>query len=124
MAGALKAARAGKLMMWFLGFTAAGVDSDSFLALAASSSIGTNNFARFRNEQYDKLYDRQRQLPDGKERERGDRADEAHLGCLHAYKVHGHQFVNDLSQPWLIGYAASLRTRLLQVSGYRRHVGG
>jgi ABC-type transport system substrate-binding protein len=100
----LKAARAGKLMIWLLGYTAAGADSDSFLGLAASKNIGTSNFARFRNASYDRLYDRQRQLPDGAERDAVIREMKRIWVVYMPYKVHGHRFVNDLSQPRLIGY--------------------
>jgi ABC-type transport system substrate-binding protein len=100
----LKAARSGKLMIWLLGFTAAGADSDSFLGLGASQYIGTQNFARFRNAAYDKLYGQQRQLPDGPERDAVIREMKRIWVAYMPYKVHGHRFVNDLSQPWLIGY--------------------
>jgi ABC-type transport system substrate-binding protein len=91
-------------MIWLLGYTAAGADSDSFLGLAASKNIGTSNFARFRNAAYDKLYDRQRQLPDGAERDAVINEMKRIWVVYMPYKVHGHRFVNDLSQPRLIGY--------------------
>jgi ABC-type transport system substrate-binding protein len=100
----LKAARAGKLMVWLLGYTAASPDSDAFLALGYSKNIGTSNYARFRNPAYDALYDRQRQLPDGPERDAVIRQMKRIWVAYMPYKIHGHRFVNDLSQPWLIGY--------------------
>ncbi|HTT11991.1 MAG TPA: ABC transporter substrate-binding protein [Burkholderiaceae bacterium] len=100
----LKAARAGRLMMWFLGSTAAGSDSDAFLALAATSGIGASNFARFSNATYDRLYERQRHLPDGPERDGVIFEMKRLFTAYMPYKVHGHRFANDLSQPWLIGY--------------------
>jgi len=100
----LKAARAGKLMMWVLGYTASGSDSDSFLGLAASSNIGTSNFARFHNAAYDKLFDQQRQLPDGKERDAVIDEMKRIWVAYMPYKIHGHRFVNDLSHPRVIGY--------------------
>jgi ABC-type transport system substrate-binding protein len=100
----LKQARAGKLMMWVLGYTAAGADADSFLGLAVSKNIGTANFAHFRNAEYDRLYDRQRQLPDGPERDGVIEEMKRIWVAYMPYKVHGHRYVNDLSQPWVIGY--------------------
>jgi len=100
----LKAARSGKLMLWQLGWTAAGADSDSFLAAAVSTSIGASNFSRFRNAAYDKLYERQRQLPDGDERDAVITEMKRLWVAYMPYKVHGHRFVNDLTQPWLVGY--------------------
>jgi len=100
----LKAARVGKLMMWALGNTATSADPDDFLAFGASQHIGGSNFARFRNKEYDQLYERQRQLPDGPEREAVIYEMKRLFVAYMPYKVHGHRYANDLSQPWLIGY--------------------
>jgi ABC-type transport system substrate-binding protein len=100
----LKAARAGRLMVWMLGNTAAGADSDAFLALAASQNIGSTNFARFRNPEYDRLYERQRQLADGPERDAVIYELKRLWLAYMPYKVHGHRYANDLSHPWLVGY--------------------
>jgi ABC-type transport system substrate-binding protein len=100
----LKGGRAGKLMMWALGNTAASSDADAFLAFGDSRSIGSSNFARFRNQEYDRLYDRQRQLPDGPERDGVIYEMKRLFVAYMPYKIHGHRYVNDLSHPWLIGY--------------------
>lgn len=100
----LKAARAGKLMLWSLGYTATTPDPDDFLGLAASDKIGSWNFAYFRLAQYDRLYQRQRQLPNGAERDAVIFEMKRLFVAYMPYKVHGHRFVNDLSQPRLIGY--------------------
>jgi len=100
----LKAARAGKLMMWSLGYSATTPDPDDFLGLGAAQNIGASNYARFRLPQYDSLYDRQRQLADGPERDRAIFEMKRLFVAYMPYKVHGHRFVNDLSQPRLIGY--------------------
>ncbi len=100
----LKQARVGKLMIWLLGYTATSSDSDAFLGLGWSKNIGSSNFARFRNARYDQLYDRQRQLPDGPERNAViDEMKRIWIAYM-PYKVHGHRYVNDLSHPWVIGY--------------------
>ena len=99
-----KQARAGKLMIWALGWSAAGSDPDSFLALGLSRNIGGSNLARFNRTEYDQLYDRQRQLPDGPEREAVIHQMKRIFVAWMPYKVHGHRFVNDVSHPWLIGY--------------------
>ena len=100
----LKAARVGKLMMWALGNTASSSDSDDFLAFGSSQHIGGSNFAHFRNKEYDQLYDRQRQLPDGPEREALIYEMKRLFAAYMPYKVHGHRYANDVWQPWLIGY--------------------
>jgi ABC-type transport system substrate-binding protein len=100
----LKAARAGKLMIWLLGNTASAPDSDDFLRMGVSRDIGAYNFARFRNTRYDELYERQRQLADGPERDAAIFEMKRIQVAYMPYKVHGHRFVNDLSHPRLIGY--------------------
>ncbi len=99
-----KNARAGKLMIWLLGWTAGSADPDSFLALGLSRNIGGSNYARFKHAEYDRLYDRQRQLPDGPERAAVIFEMKRIFVTYMPYKIHGHRFVNDVMHPWLIGY--------------------
>lgn len=100
----LKAARAGKLMMWGLGESASTPDGGSFLELAYGPQKGEGNLARFENVEYDKLIRQQLTLPDGPER----------LAIMHKlvkfmvaympYKFSTHRIRTDVMQPWLIGY--------------------
>jgi ABC-type transport system substrate-binding protein len=100
----LKAARSGKVMLWLLGNSATSPDSDSFLEFGSSRSIGSSNLARFKLPAYDRLYDQQRQLPDGPERDAVIYEMKRLMVAYLPYKFHGHRFVNDVSHPWLIGY--------------------
>ena len=100
----MKNARVGKLPVWSLGWSATVVDSDSFLALGWSKGFGSTNFARFVNAAYDDLYDMQRQMPDGPERNAVIREMKRLMIVYMPYKLHGHRYVNDVTQPWLIGY--------------------
>ena len=100
----MKSARAGKLMIWLLGWSATGSDPDSFLALGNSRDIGATNIARFKLEEYDRLYDQQRQMPDGPERNAVIHEMKRWFLTYMPYKIHGHRFVNDVMHPWLIGY--------------------
>lgn len=100
----LKNARAGKLMIWTLGNTASSPDADAFLAFGWSKNIGSSNFARFIRPEYDRLYDQQRQMPDGPERDAVIRDMKRMFVAWTPYKIHGHRFSNDVSHPWLIGY--------------------
>ncbi len=100
----MKNARAGKLTMWSLGWSATGSDADSFLALGWSKGFGSTNFARFVNAEYDALYDRQRVMPDGPERDAVIREMKRLFVVYMPYKLHGHRYINDVTQPWLIGY--------------------
>ena len=59
----LKAATAGKLQMWGLGWSAAIDDGDTFLALGSSKSAGKANKPRFNLPAFEQLYDKQRPCP-------------------------------------------------------------
>jgi ABC-type transport system substrate-binding protein len=100
----LKAARSGKLMSWLLGYTASNPDPDDFLAFGLSRQAGASNLARFKLAAYDRLYDRQRQLPDGPERDAAIFEMKRLFNVYMPYKIHGHRYVNDVSHPWLVGY--------------------
>ena len=61
----IKAARAGKLMMWSLGYNAVLPDGQQFLTRYYSKA---ETFARFKLDAMDQIYDRLSALPDGPER--------------------------------------------------------
>ncbi|MDQ6627970.1 MAG: ABC transporter substrate-binding protein [Pseudomonadota bacterium] len=104
----LKAARAGKLMVWQLGSTNSSPDVQDALQILYGPAAGGQNLARFKDARYDQLYRRLQALPDGAER----------LAALHdalklvtAYmpqKYNVHRIVTYLIQPWLLGYRAPL----------------
>ncbi len=100
----LKNSRAGKLMMWRVGWSAAQPDGDTFLALGYGPNKGQANHARFDLPAYNALYARQRQLPDGPERERVFH-DAKRLFIAYApYKLLGHRIETAVSHRWLIGF--------------------
>jgi len=100
----LKNARAGKLMVWSLGYSSAAPDGQPALDRGASIHVGGQNLSRFRNASFDTYYTQMRSLPDGTER--GALMTEAkRLMIAYApYKFHVHRILTDLSQPWLHGY--------------------
>jgi ABC-type transport system substrate-binding protein len=99
----LKASRAGKLMMWGVGWSA-GPDGEGFLSLAYGPNRGQANHARFVLPAFDQVYEAQRVLPDSPERlallNEGKRLMIAYM----PYKIHVHRIYTDLTQPWVIGY--------------------
>ena len=100
----LKNSRAGKLMMWRVGWSAVQPDGDTFLALGYGPNKGQANHARFDLPAYNALYARQRQLPDGPERERVFH-DAKRLFIAYApYKLLGHRIETSVSHRWLIGF--------------------
>jgi ABC-type transport system substrate-binding protein len=106
----LKASRAAKLMMWGVGWTG-GPDSDTFLALGYGPNKGQANHARFDLPAFNKLYEQQRGMPDGPERN-AVIADAARLMVAYMpYKVHVHRIFTDLAQPWVLGYHRNIFVR-------------
>jgi len=104
----LKAARAGKLQVWSLGASAASPDGQGALARLYGPQAGSQNLARFKNAEFDSLYERMQQIADGPEREAlFDRAKRIAVAYM-PYKSTTHPYANDMSQPWLIGHRRPL----------------
>ncbi|MCW5661069.1 MAG: bicyclomycin resistance protein [Burkholderiaceae bacterium] len=106
----LKASRAGKLMMWGVGWSG-GPDAEAFLVLGYGPNKGQANHARFDLPAYNAVFERQRVLPDGPER--AALLDEAKrlMVAYMPYKVHVHRIWTDLSQPWVTGYHRNVFVR-------------
>lgn len=103
----IKRALAGRLMMWGFNWSAGNPDGDFYLGLAYGPNAEQSNDARFRLPAFDRLYERQRVLPDGPER-LGLMRDATRTMLAYApYIAHHHPFTTDLMQP--------------RVQGYRRH---
>lgn len=100
----LKAARAGKLMMWGLGFTATTPDGSGALQLGYGPSKGEDNLSRFENAEFDRLYVQQKLMPDGPERLAVMQKMTKIMVAYMPYKTHTHRLRTDMVQPWLIGY--------------------
>ena len=107
----LKASRAGKLMMWGVGWSAGQPDGDTFLALGYGPNKGQANHARFNLPAFNALYERQRALPDTPERQ-ALMTDAAKLMVAYMpYKVHVHRIWTDLAHPWVKGYSRNIYVR-------------
>jgi ABC-type transport system substrate-binding protein len=107
----LKAARASKLMMWGVGWSATAPDGDTFLALGYGGNRGQANLARFDLPEYNRLYERQRVLPDGPERAELMHAAKKLMIAYMPYKVHVHRTFTDLAHPWVIGARRNIFVR-------------
>ncbi len=104
----LKAARAGKLMMWDVSSSASTPDGQQALARLYGPSSGGANLARFRSPQFDDIYRRMLVVPDGPARETLFR-DAKRLGvALMPYKVHGHRIITDMAWPQVVGFRRPL----------------
>ena len=100
----IKASRAGKLMMWSTGWSGALPDGGYFLDVMYGGNKGQANHARFNLPAYNALYEQQRSLPDGPER---DAITQQALRLSLAYmpiKVRGHNIVTWLTHGRVHGY--------------------
>jgi ABC-type transport system substrate-binding protein len=104
----LKAARAGKLMLWVLGSSAAAPDGQGSMARMYGPQAGSQNLARFKLAEFDRIYDRMRELPDGTEREQLFLQAKRLAVAYMPYKVTAHRTEADMLQPWIAGYRRPL----------------
>jgi ABC-type transport system substrate-binding protein len=100
----LKASRAGKLMMWGVGWSSGAPDGDTFLALGYGPNKGGANHARFNLPAFNALYEKQRVMPDGPERLAVMKEAQNLMVVYMPYKVHAHRVFTDLAHPWVVGY--------------------
>ncbi len=112
----LKSSRAGKLMMWGLGWSAGDPDGDTFLSIAYGPNKGQSNHSRFDLPAFNKLYEAQRLLPNGPERlalmTQAQRLAVAYMPI----KVHAHRIWTDMAHPWVKGFHRNI------FSGFFRYV--
>ncbi len=107
----LKASRAGKLMMWGVGWSAGAPDGDTFLALGYGPNKGGANHARFNLPAFNALYEKQRQMPDSPERLAIMEEAKKLMVAYMPYKVHVHRIFTDLAHPWVVGYQRNIFVR-------------
>ena len=100
----LKNARAGKFMVWSLGYGSAAPDGQPALDLAASIHAGGQNLARFRNAAFDQKHSAMTGMPDGPERAALMHEAKRIMLAYAPAKFHVHRILTDLAQPWVIGY--------------------
>ncbi len=100
----IKASRAGRLMMWTTGWSAAIPDGNYFMDLLYGPNKGQANASRFNLPAFDALHERQRELPDGPERDalihQGMKLALAYM----PYKASGHDIQTWLMQARVQGY--------------------
>ncbi len=107
----LKAANAGRLQMWGLGWSADVPDGENFLGLAYGPSKGQSNKSRFDLPEYNRLFEQQHSMPDGPERlaimQKMQRMAVAYM----PFKAETHRVFTDITQPWVLGYDKHLYQR-------------
>ncbi|MEW6706391.1 MAG: ABC transporter substrate-binding protein [Pseudomonadota bacterium] len=100
----LKKARAGQLMVWSLGFSAAAPDVQDGFQIFYGPAAGGQNLARFKMPSFDALYQRMQSLPDGPERLRLIQEANKLVLAYAPAKYNVHRVITDLAQPWLVGF--------------------
>ncbi|MDP2008058.1 MAG: ABC transporter substrate-binding protein [Rubrivivax sp.] len=103
----IKASRAGRLMMWTTGWSAALPDGNYFMDLLYGPNGGQSNASRFKLPAFDVLHERQRVLPDGAERDalirQGMKLALAYMPYM-PYKASGHDIQTWVMQGPVQGY--------------------
>jgi ABC-type transport system substrate-binding protein len=100
----LKSSRAGKLMMWRVGWSATSPDGDTFLSLGYGPNKGQANHARFDLPAFNALYALQRTLPDGPQRDAAFFAAKKYFVAYTPYKFVGHRIETSIWHPWVTGF--------------------
>ena len=100
----LKESRAGKLMMWQLGWGGPYPDAEAFFVMLYGPNSGQANHARFQNAEFDRLFEKARGTPPSPERVAIYREMNRLFLVNAPWKLGGHRMLTDLSHPWLIGH--------------------
>jgi ABC-type transport system substrate-binding protein len=106
----LKASRAGRLMMWGVGWST-DPDGSGFLVLGYGPSKGQSNHARFDLPEFNRLYELQKRLPNGPQRMAVMTEAKKLMIAYMPYKVHAHRIWTDLAHPWVVGYHRNVFVR-------------
>lgn len=107
----LKAANAGRLQMWGLGWSADVPDGENFLGLAYGPSKGQSNKSRFDLPEYNRLFEQQHSMPDGPERLAIMQKMQRMVVAYMPFKAETHRVFTDITQPWVLGYDKHLYQR-------------
>jgi ABC-type transport system substrate-binding protein len=99
----IRRALAGALMSWGYTWSAGSPDGDFFLGLAYGPNSGQSNDAHFKLAAFDRLYERQKALPDGPERAALMREAQRLMLAYVPYIPHLHPVVTDLAYGHLRG---------------------
>jgi ABC-type transport system substrate-binding protein len=100
----LRESRAGKLMMWNLGWIAAIPDADTFYVILYGPNAGQSNLSRFNHPQWNALYDQAKVLPNGEQRDRLFLEMDKLLFAYAPLRPIAHRITTGLMHPWVIGY--------------------
>ncbi|HYR36164.1 MAG TPA: ABC transporter substrate-binding protein [Burkholderiales bacterium] len=100
----LKDSRAGKLMIWNLGWLAGDPDADTFYQILYGISKGQANHSRFDLPAWNALYKQARVLPDSPQRDALYREMDRLFFAYAPLRPIAHRTLTGLAQPWLVGF--------------------
>jgi ABC-type transport system substrate-binding protein len=100
----LKDSRAGKLMIWNLGWIAGDPDADTFYQILYGTSKGQANHSRFDLPAWNALFEKARVLSDSPQRDRLYREMDRLFFAYAPLRPIAHRVMTGLTQPWLVGY--------------------
>jgi ABC-type transport system substrate-binding protein len=104
----LKAARSGSFQVWHVGGMSASPDSQGALQRYDGTQVGGQNMARFRRPEFDAIYKKLSEMPDGPERDA--LFTEAHRIAVAwmPYRIRFHTYITDMAHAEVIGYRRPL----------------
>ena len=101
----LRDARAGRLMMWQLGWLSSNPDAETFYEILYGPNKGQSNLSRFDLPQFNALFDKAKVLsPGSEERDRLYRKMDELVFAYAPLRPIAHRIITGLAQPWLVGY--------------------
>jgi ABC-type transport system substrate-binding protein len=101
----LRDSRAGKLMMWQLGWISSNPDAETFYELVYGPNKGQSNLSRFDLPQVNALFDKAKVLaPGNPERDQLYRQIDDLLFAYAPLRPMAHRILTGMTQPWVIGY--------------------
>ncbi len=100
----LKMARAGQLQAWALGNASPTPEGYQFLALLYGGFSGLSNLSRFKQPDFDRLYDQSRGLPDGPERTKLFREMSQIVSAYSPWMLNAYRIESIAVYPWVVGY--------------------
>lgn len=99
-----KESKAGKLSMWQLAWSGDYPDAENFLQNLYGGNIGSSNDARFKNAEFDKLYEAARKMPPSPERNKLYWEMNRILAVYVPWIPHTHRIRSEIWHPWVLGY--------------------
>jgi oligopeptide transport system substrate-binding protein len=100
----IKMALAGQLQMWALGNSSVTPEGYQFLGLLYGGFAGLSNLARFKQPDYDRLYDQSRNLPDSPERTRLFGEMSRIVSAYSPWMLNAYRIENIAVYPWVTGF--------------------